>query len=73
MMASTKAIRFLETLHVPEGPRAGWPLRLAPFQRQFVKGALADDIMTGVLSIGRGNAKTALAAGKLMAPPERSS
>lgn len=63
MKASTAAIRFLETLHIPEGPHAGQALRLAPFQRQFVKGALADDVMTGVLSIGRGNAKTALASG----------
>ncbi len=63
MKASTKTIRFLETLQIPEGPRAGQPLRLAPFQKQFVRGALAEDVMTGVLSIGRGNAKTALAAG----------
>jgi phage terminase large subunit-like protein len=63
MKAATSAIRFLETLHVPEGPRAGERLKLAPFQKQFVRGALADDVMTGVLSIGRGNAKTALASG----------
>ena len=61
--ASTKAIRFLETLKIPEGPSAGTPLKLAPFQKQFVRGALADDISVAVLSIGRGNAKTALSAG----------
>ena len=40
MKDSTKAIRFLQTLHVPEGPLAGNPLKLAPFQKRFVKGAL---------------------------------
>jgi phage terminase large subunit-like protein len=63
MKTSTKAIRFLETLEIPEGPKAGQPVKLAPFQRQFIKGALADDISTAVLSVGRGNAKTALSAG----------
>ncbi|MDO5613632.1 MAG: terminase large subunit [Paracoccus sp. (in: a-proteobacteria)] len=38
-------------------------MRLAGFQRDFVRGALADGVMVGVLSIGRGNAKTALSAG----------
>ncbi|MEO3415733.1 terminase TerL endonuclease subunit [Roseovarius sp. CAU 1744] len=63
MKASTKAIRFLETLKIPEGPKAGEPLKLAPFQKQFVKGALVDGVNVAVLSIGRGNAKTALSAG----------
>ena len=63
MKASTKAIRFLETLEIPQGRKAGERLTLAPFQRQFVKGALADDIDVAILSIGRGNAKTALSAG----------
>lgn len=57
------AERFLESLRIPEGPRAGQPVTLAPFQRQFVQGALADGIAQAVLSIGRGNAKTALSAG----------
>lgn len=62
MKASTKAIRFLEILTIPEGPLAGQRLKLAPFQKQFVKGALADGINVAVLRIGRGNAKTALCA-----------
>ncbi|QDL90464.1 terminase [Paroceanicella profunda] len=48
---------------MPEGLNAGKPLRLAPFQRQFVEGALAEGVSTAILSIGRGNAKTALSAG----------
>jgi hypothetical protein len=63
MTPAQKAIRFLETLTIPEGPTAGRPVKLAPFQRQFVKGALAKGIKTGVPSIGRGNAKKALSAG----------
>lgn len=63
MKASTKAIRFLETLLIPEGPNAGNPVKLAPFQKQFVKGALDDGINVAVLSIGRGNGKSALSAG----------
>jgi phage terminase large subunit-like protein len=63
MKASTRAIRFLESLQIPEGPNAGKPVKLAPFQKQFVKGALADGVSIAVLSIGRGNAKTALSAG----------
>ena len=63
MKASTKAIRFLEALAIPEGPKAGQLVKLAPFQKQFVRGALADGVNVAVLSIGRGNAKTALSAG----------
>ena len=39
MMVSTKAINFLEKLKIPEGPKAGELIKLAPFQKQFVKGA----------------------------------
>jgi phage terminase large subunit-like protein len=63
MKSSTKAIRFLESLSIPEGPKAGQLVRLAPFQRQFVKGALADGVNVGVLSVGRGAGKSALSAG----------
>jgi phage terminase large subunit-like protein len=62
-MNAAAAIAFLERLRVPEGPLAGQKLRLAPFQREFVTGALADDVSVAALSIGRGNAKTALSAG----------
>lgn len=60
---SAAAIAFLQTLKIPEGPKAGEQLRLAPFQEQFVNGALDPANNVAVLSIGRGNAKTALSAG----------
>ena len=63
MKASTLAIRFLESLSIPQGPKAGQPLKLAPFQKKFVRGALENGVDIAVLSIGRGNAKTALSAG----------
>lgn len=56
-------IDFLQTLRIPEGPLAGKTLVLADYQKRFVCGAMADDVMVGILSIGRGNAKTALAGG----------
>lgn len=63
MKPSTSAIRFMESLLIPEGPKAGEPLKLAPFQKRFIKGALDPEVNTAVLSIGRGNAKTALSSG----------
>jgi len=53
-------MEFIEGLKVPEGPKAGDPIKLAPFQRKFIRGALAKDIQIGVLSVGRGNGKSAL-------------
>jgi phage terminase large subunit-like protein len=63
MKDSTLAIRFLETLEVPQGPKAGRKLKLAPFQKRFVRGALDKSVNTGVLSVGRGAGKSALSAG----------
>lgn len=57
------ALRFLPTLVVPEGRLAGRKVKLASYQKQFVRGAFAKGIEAGILSIGRGNAKTALSAG----------
>ena len=62
-----RAIAFLGLLSIPEGKKAGKPLKLADFQRKFVKGTFAKGVMVGVLSIGRGNAKTALSAGLSLA------
>lgn len=63
MTDAALALDFLRGLTIPEGPLAGQPMQLAPFQRDFVEGALAVDTTVAVLSIGRGNAKTALSAG----------
>ena len=60
---ATAAIRYLSRLTVPEGRLAGRQLRLATYQRDFIRGAFAKDVSVGLLSIGRGNSKTATAAG----------
>ena len=62
-----RAIAFLETLKIPEGKMAGQVVRLAEFQKRFVRGALAEGVMVACLSIGRGNGKTALSAGLSLA------
>lgn len=62
-MTAEVAIDFLQTLKVPEGRLAGRRLRLAEFQQAFIRGALDPANMVAVLSIARGNSKTATAAG----------
>lgn len=52
---------------MPEGKQAGKPLKLASFQKQFVRGSFAKGVMIGVLSIGRGNSKTATSAALALA------
>jgi len=56
------ALAYLPTLTVPEGRMAGKPLKLATYQKDFVRGAFAKGIAAACLSIGRGNAKTGIAA-----------
>tara|TARA_Y100001933_G_scaffold114883_2_gene114926 strand:- start:5640 stop:7154 length:1515 start_codon:yes stop_codon:yes gene_type:complete len=62
-MSSTKAIQFLETLRIPTGPLAGRPVRLAKFQKRFIRGALKRDTSIAALSVARGGGKTMLSAG----------
>lgn len=65
-----KVIAFIETyLRVPEGDLMGQPIKLEPFQRDFVLAVYDNPVgtHTGVLSIGRKNGKTALIAGLLLA------
>jgi phage terminase large subunit-like protein len=62
------AIKFLESLKIPEGPLAGQPVRLAEFQKKFIRGALDPANMIAVWSIGRGNSKTATSVGALALP-----
>ena len=58
-----RAMQFMHSLRVPEGPNAGKSVSLAPFQRKFIEGAMAEDTANAVLSIGRGNGKSAITAG----------
>lgn len=55
--------RFIrEFLVVPKGHGAGKKVALRDFQKEIIRGAFADGIRTGLVSIPRGNGKTALAA-----------
>lgn len=58
-----RIIDALQRLKLSQGSRAGAEVRLGSFQRQFIEGAFASAVNIGVLSVGRGNGKTALAAG----------
>lgn len=57
-----RALAFAATLTVPTGRLAGQPVKIAPYQRQFVEGAFAPGVNVGALSIGRGNGKSTLSA-----------
>jgi phage terminase large subunit-like protein len=59
-VASTLA--FIGDLRVPEGPLHGQHFKLAPFQEAFVEGLLANDVMTAILSVARGQGKSMLSA-----------
>jgi len=54
---------FIESnLKIPEGPKAGEPMTVPPYFVDFLQGALDPETQIAVLSIGRGNAKTAFSA-----------
>lgn len=59
-----RAIRFIQTYcRAPKGFGYGQPLRLAPFQREWIADVLAPGIRQGVLQCPRGQGKsTKLAA-----------
>jgi phage terminase large subunit-like protein len=65
---ATKVIRFIESLPVTSGPLAGTLFKLRPWQKRFLRAVYATDrrgrrqVRTAVLSMGRGNGKTTLAA-----------
>jgi len=67
MVPAETAIRFLQSLRIPEGPMAGQKIRLGEFQKRFIRGALADGVSIAALSVGRGAGKTMLGAGLALA------
>lgn len=70
-------IRFIEIFcKIPEGSQVGQPVKLAPFQKKFIKAVYDNKALTrrAYLSLARKNGKTALIAGMLLAHlagPER--
>ena len=65
---AAKVMAFIESLPVSSGPLAGTLFKLRPWQRRFIKAVYATDkqgrriVRTAVLSMGRANGKTTLAA-----------
>src|SRR5262245_17038335 len=65
---SERVIRFCDSLPCTSGPLAGKPFALRPWQKKFIRAVYATDragnrlVRTAVLSMGRGNGKTTLAA-----------
>lgn len=57
-----RAMHLMHRLKIPEGPNAGQPVKLAPFQEKFVRNAMSPELAVAVLSIGRGNGKSAIVA-----------
>lgn len=58
-----RRIRFIrEYLITPRGHGAGNPVNLRAFQKEIIEGAFAPGIRTALVSVPRGNGKTALAA-----------
>jgi phage terminase large subunit-like protein len=59
-----RAIRFIETYcRAPKGKGHGRPLRLAPFQKEWLEEALAPGVDVAVQSLPRGNGKSTFRAG----------
>lgn len=60
---SARAIRFIETYcRPPKGYGHGKPMKLAPFQRQWLQEVLADGVSSAVMSCPRGQGKSTLLA-----------
>lgn len=70
MTRAARVIQFIERYCVtPEGTDVGKPLRLADFQKRFIRDVYDNPAGTrrGILSIARKNGKTGLIAGLLLA------
>ena len=69
-------VAYIEGLQVTQGRFAGEPFRVLPWQRRFLRGALAPGVTRAALSIARANGKSSLVgalavcylAGPLMTP-----
>ena len=60
-------IADLERLRLTEGPAAGEPMVLMPWQRRWIRGALRPGVQLAALTMGRGGAKTTTTAALALA------
>ena len=63
MSLAGDVIQYLESLNLTQGQGAGEKWSLLPFQKRFVRGALAPGISESALSLARGGGKTTLVSG----------
>ena len=62
MSEAARVIDGLGRLNITQGAGAGEPMRLMPWQRRFLRSALAPGRHRAALSVARGNGKSTLAA-----------
>ena len=58
-----RLIDYLGTLTVTQGPLAGSPFPVLPWEARFIRGTFRPDVDESAVTIGRGNGKTTLVAG----------
>ena len=68
MTKSAAVIDYMAGLTVTQGAGIGRPLDLYPWERRFIRGALANDVEEAALSVARGAGKTTLCAGLVRGP-----
>ena len=61
-LLSARVIDYMAGLSVTQGAGSGLPLRLFPWERRFIRGALRDGVEESALSVARGCGKTTLTA-----------
>src|SRR5512141_560784 len=60
----SKYIRFIEKhVHLPRGAGSTEPMKLMPWQKEFIEGLLAKDTTAACLVMGRGGGKSGLMTG----------
>ena len=64
---ANRLIEYCESLTVTQGHDLGEPLRLLPWQREFIRGSFADGVTEAALGVGRANGKSTLLGAVLCA------
>ena len=62
-MLHQELVSYLGGLTVTQGRLAGQPFPVFPWQKRFLRGAFAPDVIEAALSVGRGNGKSTFTAG----------
>ena len=60
MNTASALSKYIQSLSIGQGRRAGEPFKLLSWQRRFIRGAFAPDVQTAALSLARANGKSVL-------------